>query len=211
MKIDKNRFTLEELAQYEALVAKGAVVEESPANPDETPPAPGVQKNEPTPSPAETPVPPPAPETPPATETQKSEMPPELAAALDRLGTLEKSLGLQKIREVAKKYALLGEDEDALAQTLYAMSKSDETAYKSYVAILDKSLDIVNQFGIFGEIGKSTGGYGSANGGVLAQIDAKAAEIMKADPGMDKYAAIAKAWEDNPDLAIAYDREYEGS
>lgn len=208
MKIDKSRFSPEELKMYETLVAKGAV-EDAPESPEGAPPVPDVQKNEPAPNPAGNPVPPPAPETPPEGSTQKSETPPELAAALAQLAALEKSLELQKFKDIAKKYAPLGEDEDTLAQTLYTMSKSDENVYKAYVAILDKSLDIINQSGIFGEIGKSTSG--AAQGGVLAQIDAKAAEFMKADPSMSKYAAIAKAWEDNPDLAIAYDKEYEGS
>ena len=61
---------------------------------------------------------------------------------------------------------------------------------------------------MFGEIGKSAGGYSTA-GGAVSKAETKAKEIMKADPDMTYEAAIAKAWED-PVLMAEYDAEYSG-
>ena len=43
--------------------------------------------------------------------------------------------------------------------------------------------------------------------GAVAKAEAKAAEIMKADPNATYTEAIAKAWED-PALMAEYDAEY---
>ena len=132
---------------------------------------------------------------------------PQLAAALNRLETLEKSLAMKEFSEIAKKYAPLGENEEELAKTLYEMKKSNEANYNAYIGILDKSLGLVEKSGIFAEIGKSTGGY-SVAGGAVEKVEAIAADIMKSDTSISREHAIAKAWEDHPELVAEYDREY---
>ncbi len=132
---------------------------------------------------------------------------PQLAAALNRLETLEKSLAMKEFSEIAKKYAPLGENEEELAKTLYEMKKSNEANYDAYIGILDKSLGLVEKSGIFAEIGKSTGGY-SVAGGAVEKVEAIAADIMKSDTSISREHAIAKAWEDHPELVAEYDREY---
>ena len=132
---------------------------------------------------------------------------PQLAAALNRLETLEKSLAMKEFSEIAKKYAPLGENEEELAKTLYEMKKSNEENYNAYIGILDKSLGLVEKSGLFAEIGKSAGAY-SVAGGAVEKVEAIAADIMKSDSSISREHAIAKAWEDHPELVAEYDKEY---
>lgn len=196
MRIDKSLFDADELATYEALVAKATVDPEAAEEEmeDEVPPAPPKKNTKKA-------------EVTDMDETKKSDTPaPELQTALDELASLKKSFEMKEMTEVAKKYAPLGKKEDELAQTLYDMKKASPANYDAYIKILDESLDIVNKSGIFAEVGKSAGGQSTANSAV-DKADAKAKEIMKSDPNMDYTTAIAKAWED-PDLMAEYDAEY---
>lgn len=175
MKIDKSRFTKDELMQYEALIAKGVVEEDEPA-----------------------------PE-----QKEEDEMHPEVKKALEKFEEMQKSMEMKELTEIAKKYAPLGEKEDELAQTLYDMKKSSPKSYDSYVALLDKQLDMVEKSGLFEEVGKS--GHGHVPGGdVEGKINSIASEIMKADPNMNRYEAITKAWEQNPELLDQYERKLHG-
>lgn len=177
--IDKNRFTPEQRAQYEELVRIG----KSDTTVD---PAPAVQ-------------------TPAVEQPVEKSTSPELTAALEQLADLKKSIEMKEFTEIAKKYASLGKKEDELAQTLYAMKKSNEDNYNAYVKVLDESLDLVNKSGLFAEIGKSA--TAPAANGAVAKAEAKAAEIMKADPSINYTTALAKAWED-PALMAEFDGEY---
>lgn len=201
--IDKSLFTAEELAQYEALVAKATV--DPAANKEE------MEEDDP-------PVVPPkkkpakkAEEEEPVIE-KSAEQSPEIKAAMEDLANLKKSYEMDKMKTVAKKYAALNKKEDELAQTLYEMKKSNPANYDAYIAILDESLALVEKSGLFAEIGKSGSAGGSNTGlsGAEAKADAKAREIMKAAPDMSYTEAIAKAWED-PALAAEYDAEYFGN
>lgn len=198
--IDKSVFTAEELEQYEALVAKATV--DPAANKEEeeefVPPVEPSKKKKPDKKAEE--------EEPVETKKSAPEQSPEIKAALDELANLKKSYEMDKMLEVAKKYAPLGKNENELAQTLHNMKSTNEDVYKAYIAILDESLTLVEKSGLFNEIGKSAGNSVSGSGAV-AKADAKAREIQKADPSISWEAAIAKAWED-PTLAAEYDAEY---
>lgn len=191
MKIYKSNFSAEELEQWEALIAKGKVApEEAQEEMEDDVPA-----------------------FPPKKPTQKAEVEdmtksasPEMAAAMERLAKLEKSYEMKEFTEIAKKYAPLGEKEDELAQRLYDMKKSNEANYDAYVAILDKSLGMVEKSGLFSEVGKSFSS--NAGGSVQSKVEAKAQEFMKS--GDDYNTAIAKAWDD-PALMAEYDAEYFGN
>lgn len=188
IKIDKSKYTAEELAQYEALIAKGAV-ETKEEIPEETPAKKTTEK-----------------EVEDMVETAKSaEVAPEIKAAMERLEIMEKSFAMKEFTEIAKKYAPLGENEEELAKTLYEMKKSSEDNYTAYIGVLDKSLDIVNKSGVFAEIGKSASG---STGSVLDKVNAAADEIMKSDAGITHEQAIAKAWEQNPEFIAEYEKEY---
>ena len=194
--IDKSAFTAEELETYEALIAKAAVDPAAAGEEmkDEKPAEPA--KNKPTEKE----------EVPEMEKTEKSASP-ELTEALEQLADLKKSFEMNEMIQVAKKYAPLGKKEDELAQTLYEMKKSNSANYDAYISVLDESLALVEKSGVFAEIGKSTSN-GTA-GGAVSKAEAKAAEIMKADPNVDYTTAIAKAWED-PSIMAAYDAERAG-
>lgn len=126
MKIDKSKFTPEELAQYEALINKGRVEDE----PEEGKEEPTVEKS--------------------------AEMHPEVKKALEDMAALTKSIEMKEMADIAKKYVPLGKKEDELAQTLYEMKKSSQASYDAYIAVLDQNLELVNKSGMFEEIGKSS-------------------------------------------------------
>ena len=213
IKIDKSVFTPEELNAYNALIAKATVepdaAEEEMAEerPDFPPKKKRVVEDESFTEEKE------------IDETEKScgtkkcatrkSADPALAAALEKLETLEKSIAMKEFTDIAKKYAPLGEKEDELAERLYDMKKSNEANYEAYVAVLDKSLGLVEKSGLFTEIGKSSGAYGMASG-AANRVEAIADEIMKSNPEMTRTHAIAKAWEDHPELIAEYDKEYKG-
>lgn len=190
--IDKSRFSAEQLAQYEALVAIGKA--------DVDPEAAEKEMEG-----AKPPVPPKKTEKAEVEDMEKSASP-ELTAALEQLADLKKSIEMKEFTEIAKKYAPLGKKEDELAQTLYDMKKSNEANYDAYVKVLDESLDLVNKSGLFAEIGKSASG--TTGGSVEAKAEARAREIMKSDASIGYTEAIAKAWED-PALMAEYDAEYQ--
>ena len=201
MKIDKSIFTAEELAQYEALIAKAKVDPEAGEDEMEKEKPPFFRKK------------PPVEEDSDMLEDEedmdksrcKKSADPTMTAALDRLETLEKSWAMKEFSEIAKKYAPLGENEEELAKTLYDMKQDNEANYNAYISILDKSLGIVEKSGMFAEIGKSASGTA---GGVLDKIEAAATDIQKSDAGMTREQAIAKAWENHPELIAEYDAEY---
>lgn len=195
--LDLSKFSAEEKAQYDALVAKASVDPEAAQDEmeDDAPPADPNKKTKKA-------------EVDDMDDTKKSAPAPELQTALDELANLKKSFEMKEMTEIAKKYAPLGKKEDELAKTLYEMKKSSPANYDAYIKILDESLDIVNKSGIFSEVGKSAGGQSTANSAV-EKVEAKAKDIMKADPSIDYDTAIAKAWDD-PALAAEYDAEYFG-
>lgn len=201
--IDKSRFNAKQLETYEALVEIGKVAvdpagnhEEAEGEEPETPPKKTNEKEVDTV------------ETTKKSAPEAPEMAPELKAALDELATLKKSYEMDKMIEVAKKYAPLGKKEEELAQTLLDMKKSNEANYNAYIAILDESLGYVEKSGLFSEVGKSSRGSSVAGGSAVDKAEAKAREIQKSNPGMSHDEAIAKAWMENPDLVAEYDKEY---
>ena len=80
------------------------------------------------------------------------------------------------------------------------------TAYSDMIAVLDQAVETVEKSGAFSEIGKS--GHGSnAAGAVEAKVDAIAKGYMEKDSSLDYTAAMAKAWEDHPELMDEYEDE----
>lgn len=206
--IDKSRFNDEQLAQYEALVAIGKAEVDPEANKgemeEETPPAVPPKKKTTEKAEVET------------METKKSapaevELP---AFVKDAIAKSEKFIEEQKQKEMvdlAKKYDVLGQKPEELGKQLYELKKSDEGMYNTCIAMLDSQVALIEKSPLFAEIGKSGNAGGSYSGlsGAEAKADAKAKEIMKADPNMGYTEAIAKAWED-PELMAEYDAEYSG-
>lgn len=191
-KIDKTKFEADELKEWDRLVAKG-MVKVDPAdgtdNLEDTPAAPVVEKA-----------------APPAFE-----MPAFVTDAIAKSNAFIEEQQKKEQVELAKKYDILGLKPEEIGQQLYDLKKSNEDAYNTVIATLDGQVALIEKSPIFAEIGKSGHSGGSYNGlhGAEAKADAKAQEIMKADPNMTYEAAIAKAWED-PALAAEYDAEYFG-
>lgn len=211
MKIDKSRFTPNELEQYESLIAKGLVTEDEEDDymEDEMDKACGGSdmdkacgsrdmdkacgsktKKKRTCKPA-----------------GEEEMHPEVRKALAEMAELRKAYDMKELTDVAKKYSVLGKDENELAEKLYEMKKSSEAVFSDYVSVLDEQLDLVNKTGAFEEIGKSGRGY-ALSGSPEAQIEAFATDIQKSDSSLDRVQAIAKAWEQHPELVAEYERSY---
>ena len=193
-KIDKSKFEADELTEWNRLVAKGMVqvdpadgtdnLEDGPAA------APAVEKAAPA----------------------EFEMP---AFVKDAIAKSEAFIEEQQKKEqidVAKKYEILGQKPEELGPKLYEMKKSNEAMYNTVIATLDSQVALIEKSPLFAEIGKSGHAGGNYNGlhGAEAKADAKAQELMKADPNLSYTAAIAKAWED-PVLAAEYDAEYNGN
>lgn len=189
IRIDKSLLSPEDLATYNAIIAKASVpVDEEEPEEEEFIEGEGEQTEEPA-----------------EKEVGKS-ADPVLAKAMERLEKLEKSAEMKEFTDIAKKYAALGENEEELAQTLYDMKKSNEANYNAYISTLDRSLNLVEKSGLFTEIGKSAQGSGASD--ATGKAEARAQEIMKADPSIDHATAIAKAWIEDPALLAQYDEEY---
>lgn len=148
-------------------------------------------------------------------EVEEDNLPPEIKKALELIqnenAELKKAHEMKELAEVAKKYAILGKKEEELTKSLYEMKQVGEDVYKTYTEALDGQLELVNKSGIFSEIGKSSNyGYsGVAKSEPENKIETIASEIMKSE-NVSYEMAIAKAWEQNPELIAAYDEQYNG-
>lgn len=192
MYIDKSKFTADELAQYEALIAKGMVDDAEVETEPETYPevsTPTVEKS--------------------VEEVEKSfEIPDFITAAIAKSNEFMERIEKKEMAEVAKKYALLDVDMDKLTDQLYELKKSAPAAYQTCISMLDSQVNLIEKSGLYDEIGKSGRGESRATGST--GLDAKVSEIMKSAPDMGYYAAYEKAVMENPDLADEYDNEYFG-
>lgn len=202
--IDKSRFNPAQLAQYEELVAIGKAEVDPAANQEEVeegvPAAPAKKTTEK----AEV-------ET---METKKSaptemELPQFVKDAIAKSEAFIEQQQKNEMVEMAKKYDVLGQKAEELGPQLYELKKSNEDMYNTVISTLDGQVALIEKSPLFAEIGKSgnaAGGYSGLSGSE-AKADAKAKEIMKADPNMSYTEAIAKAWED-PALMAECDAEY---
>ena len=210
MKIDKSKMTPEEqatLAEFEKKYGIAEPAEGGGTPPADPAPAGGVEKH------AESPAAPEQPAVP-----AGGALHPDVAKALSdfeamkkqqtaEIEALKKSLEVERLTALAKKYEVLGKKAPELAEKLYALKKAGGTVYDDYVALLDESVAAVTKGGLFGEIGSSR--QGSA--GTEQTIGIKAAELAKsAQGGMTSTDAIIKAFEENPELAAQYEAEYFG-
>lgn len=193
-KIDKTLFDANDLKEWDRLVAKG-MVQVDPADPE----------------PAADPAPAAAPVVEKAAPAEV-QLPDFVKDAIAKSEAFIEEQQMKEQVELAKKYDILGQKHEELGKQLYDLKKSDETLYKTCISMLDSQLALIEKSPLFAEIGKSGHSGGNYNGlhGAEAKADAKAQEIMKADPNISYTAAIAKAWED-PALVAEYDAEYFGN
>lgn len=217
MKIDKSKMTPAERAFYEDIEKRCGVEEgASPSSGAETqaagqgePAAAGVTKSAAQPAagslqqPAAQPVQPEA--GAPADDIYKG-LHPAVKAELEGLKKFREAAEDRELSEVAKKYAVIGKKEEELVPLLKSLKAAGGTAYNDMLAMLDQTVTMVEKSGIFSEIGKSGHG-GSGTDSAEAKIEGIAKGYMEKDPALSYNAAIAKAWENNPDILGEYDDE----
>ena len=157
------------------------------------------------------------------TNTKKSLTPPEQNTDDDiykglhplvreKLEAIEKRAEEAEDRElyaVAKKYEILGEKPEELAKSLKTLKSAGGTAYNDMIGILDRNVAMVNNSGVFGEIGKSFSGGTAAvkKSAAEGKIDKIAKGLIEKDPSMPYNMALAKAWEEHPELMAEYEDE----
>ena len=188
--INKSRLTEAEAKMLDMLIAK-ASDEEAPKGKGKVNPAQAQEQEE-----------------------QQDELPPAVKKALAEVEELKKTyeernhaLEMKELEAVAKKYECLGKKPEDEAKILYELKKSGEASYNAYISALDAQVDLTKNSGLFAEIGKS-GNYNYTSV-AKSEPEVKIGEIAKSymekDPTLDYNMAVAKAWENNPDLMAAYE------
>lgn len=141
---------------------------------------------------------------------------PVVAAELKILKKFREQAEEKELSEIAGKYEIIGKKKEELVPLLKSLKKAGGTAYDDMIAILDHTVATVEKSGIFSEIGKSGGNYSGNYGSVLltkkdTEAETKAESIakgyMEKDPSISYTKALAKAWEDNPDLIDEYEEQ----
>ena len=123
-------------------------------------------------------------------ENEEPAIHPDVKKALEEVAETRKSMELEKLEGVAKKYEIIGKKAPELAQKLYDLKQAGEQHYNDYVALLDEQVAMANS-GIYKE-------YGSSRS--ATDLSATVAEVMKANPNMTREQAIVQAFESNPAL-----------
>lgn len=212
MNIDKSRMTpgerafLEEIekkygSQEETKPAAGAKTEEKKKEEEK----PTVAKSAPVPAVAD-----------PTTPADGAEndiykgLSPAVKAEIEALRKFREDAEDRELHQLAKKYTIIGKKEEELVPMLKSLKAAGGTAYDDMVAMMDAMVSATENSGMFTEIGKS-GGYGNvstvAKSASEGRVDVIAKGYMEKDPSMSYADAVAKAWENNPDLLAEYDRE----
>ena len=131
---------------------------------------------------------------------------PAVAAEIEELKKFRQDAEEKELAQVAKKYAVIGKKEEELMPLLKSLKAAGGTAYNDMIAILDQTVEAVEKSGVFSEIGKS-GHESSGGNSAEVKISEIAKGYMEKDPSISYSAAVAKAWENNPDILNEYDEE----
>lgn len=210
MKIDKSKLTDAERAFLESIEKRCGVEEGDASGSGNVAAAPAEQ----TPPPAEQTVTKSAPEkseeTPAGQEDGQDNiykgLHPAVKAELESLKKFREDAEARELTEVAKKYAIIGKTETELVPLFKSLRAAGGTAYNDMIAVLDQAVATVEKSGAFSEIGKSGHGSGAV-GAAEAKVEAIAKGYMEKDSSLDYASAMAKAWEDNPELMAEYEAE----
>jgi hypothetical protein len=188
VKIDKSKLTPEELTALEAIEKKAGVTEDGAAD---------VDKDKPDASKGED-----GQELGGDGEDIYKGIHPVIKAELERLRKQADAAEERELAAIAKKYEVIGKKPEELIPILKGLKTAGGDTYDQMIAIMDASVEAFEKSGIFNEIGKAGGGETDA----LKQIDAHAAEILKAAPTLTLDQAKARAWEQHPELVDAYEQ-----
>lgn len=130
---------------------------------------------------------------------------PAVKAELESLKKFRQDTEEKELVEVAKKYAIIGKKEEELVPLFKSLKAAGDTAYNDMIAVLDQTVSMVEKSGIFSEIGKL--GHGSSENSAETKIIGIAKSLMEKDSSLSYPEALAKAWEDNPNLLDEYEDE----
>ena len=130
---------------------------------------------------------------------------PAVRAELESLKKFREDAEARELTEVAKRYVIIGKKEEELVPMLKSLKAAGGTAYNDMIAVLDQAVAAVEKSGVFSEIGKS--GHGSTAGAAEAKIETIAKGYMEKNSSLDYAAAVARAWEDHPELMSEYETE----
>ncbi len=206
MKIDKSKLTDAERAFLESIEKRYGTDDEAvPGNGGtEMVPAPASEKPKVTKSATQPTEEPAAPAE--EVDSIYKGLHPAVRAELEGLKKFREDAEERELTEIAKKYAIIGKKEDELVLLFKRLKAAGGTAYQDMIAVLDQAVDTVEKSGAFSEIGKSGHGSGTV-GAVEAKIEAIAKRYIEKEPSLDYATAVAKAWEDNPQLMDEYETE----
>lgn len=131
---------------------------------------------------------------------------PAVRAELEELKKFREATEERELSQVAKKYEIIGKKQEELVPLFKSLRAAGGTAYSDMIAVLDQAVATVEKSGAFAEIGKS--GHGSSTvGAAEAKIETIAKGYMESDSSLNYASAMAKAWEDNPELMAEYEAE----
>lgn len=216
LKIDKSKMTAEERTAYDEIIKKYAVdTEETPVeksvnpecNEDEIEDCDAEKKKDCKKSAGA----PPSSEPPILDDNDIYKgLHPAVKAEIELLRKFRENAENSELESVAKKYAAIGKKPEELIPLLKSLKAAGGTAYNDMISILDSTLAMANTSGAFSEIGKSgsyTGPVGIKKSESENKIDQIAKGYLEKDPSMDMTTALAKAWEDHPELMEDYEGE----
>ncbi len=130
---------------------------------------------------------------------------PAVAAELAELKKFKDAAEEKELTEVAKKYEIIGKKTEELVPLFKSLKAAGGTAYDDMIAILDQTVDTVEKSGAFSEIGKS--GHGSNEGSAEVKVRTIAKKLMEDNPELSYSQAVAKTWEEHPELLAEYDEQ----
>ena len=131
---------------------------------------------------------------------------PAVKAELEALRKFRSDAEDNAIREVAKRYAVIGKTEEELFPVLKSMKEAGGTAYADTSAMLDKAVDTIEKSAAFTEIGKSGSHGATTEGAAWAKAESQAAEIMKSK-NVTKAQALDEVFQNDPALAAECEKE----
>ncbi len=187
-RIDKSKLTPEELAQL-AAIEKKALIEEpaggaaEPVNNNPEPVSKGAEE----------------------TEDIYKGIHPAVKEELENLKKFRAEAEEKELLAVAKKYEIIGKKPEELVNTFKSLKAAGGSAYDEMIAVLDESVNMVKNAGVFDEIGKRGEITGGGAEKAWAQIENHAKEIQKAKPDISWEQAVDTAALQHPELVQEYE------
>ena len=137
-------------------------------------------------------------------EKKEEEVPDFVKKAIAKSEEFITRIEKKEMADIAKKYEILGEKPEELGEKLYNLKKSDPDMYDSCISMLDNQVGLIEKSGLFTEIGKSgNGGYNGSD--AVSKVESIAKSLMDQDATLSYHQAMAKAWENHPELIAEYE------